>query len=188
MTIADYAVAHVEPLPADLLRIEEEPGVEYVDGRIVEHSMSKESVRVATRIARLLGNADPDERLVEVYGDSLAYRCFPDDPSRFRKPDVSVVTKARLAEAGIVGDIGVMPLRPDLAVEVVSPDDNAYELAVKVEEYIAAGFPQVWVAMPPTRTVTVHVADGATELRREDEILVGHALPAFRCKVSDFFR
>ena len=81
-----------------------------------------------------------------------------------------------------------MPIPPDLAVEVVSPNDLATELDIKVEEYLNNGFALVWVVEPATRTVTIHRADGSlARLHAKDEITGETALPSFRCKVAEFF-
>jgi Uma2 family endonuclease len=81
-----------------------------------------------------------------------------------------------------------MPIPADLAVEVLSPTDLAYDVAAKIDEYLRNGFPLVWVVEPNTRTVVVHRADGSvTKLRDNDEISGESALPDFRCKVAEFF-
>lgn len=188
MIVADVpTVAERDPTPKQMRRIEDEAGVEFVDGKLVEQRVSKESVRIGGKIVRLLGNANV-EQSVEVYQDGLSYRCFADAPKKYRKPDVSVVAKARLAGAGITDDIGVMPIPPDLAVEVVSPGDSANALRRKLDEYRGAGFGQVWLVYPELHGVYVWRSDGfLADLGNEDEITAGPLLPAFRCKVSAFF-
>ena len=49
-------------------------------------------------------------------------------------------------------------LSPDLAVEVISPNDLATEIDQKVAEYLGAGVPLVWVVHPEARAVRVHRA------------------------------
>ena len=44
---------------------------------------------------------------------------------------------------------GFTSIPPDLAVEVVSPNDTVYDLDEKLEDYRAAGIPLVWVVYPP---------------------------------------
>ena len=80
-------------------------------------------------------------------------------------------------------------IAPNLAVEVVSPNDLVYEIDEKVEEYLEAGVELVWVVNPVTRTVRVHRADrpGVT-LREMDELTGDDLLPGFRCRVSDLFQ
>jgi Uma2 family endonuclease len=42
--------------------------------------------------------------------------------------------------------------RPDLAIEIVSPDDEVGEMLTKVGDYLAAGIPSIWVVDPYKRT------------------------------------
>jgi Uma2 family endonuclease len=83
---------------------------------------------------------------------------------------------------------GHIRLAPDLAGEVVSPNDLAYEIDEKVEEFLAAGTTLVWVINPATRTVRAHRADrpGVT-LRADDELTGEDVPPGFRCNVADLF-
>ena len=175
------------PSPEEMRRLEGDAGVEFVDGHLVEQTVSAESVRIGGNIVTKLNNANL-EKSVRVYQDGLSYQCFADAPKKYRQPDASVITKARLAEAGIVGDIGIMPIAPDLAVEVVSPGDSANTLRRKLDEYRAAGFGQVWLVYPELHGVHLWRADGyVADLNGEDEITAGPLLPAFRCKVSELF-
>jgi Uma2 family endonuclease len=50
---------------------------------------------------------------------------------------------------------------PDLAVEILSPDDNAGRLQRKVNRYLAAGTSIVWVLDPDSITVNVYESSGA---------------------------
>ena len=171
----------------ELQNAREAGGVEFVNGHLVEKPVSKESSRVAARIAYLLQHhLQQSGGGAEVYGADLGYQCFPDEPTRFRKPDASVIRRERLAK--LDPDLGLMPIPPDLAVEVLSPTDFAYDVAAKIDEYLRNGFALVWVVEPNTRTVVIHRADGSvTKLRENDEITGESALPGFRCKLAEFF-
>lgn len=181
-------LAHVLT-PEQFRRLEDEPGVEFYDGRLVEqpveYPMSWESSRVAGRIIALLGMAAGEPFEVEIAGSDLAYRCHPTDLKWMRKPDASVIRKERLAN---LGDVGVMPIPPDLAVEVLSPHDLARDVLAKIEAYLQAGFPLVWLVNPELRMVTVYRGDGSvTRLHADDEIDGGDALPRFHRRVADLF-
>jgi Uma2 family endonuclease len=83
---------------------------------------------------------------------------------------------------------GYVRIAPDLAVEVISPNDLAYEVDDKVEEYLRAGVRLVWVVNPQTRTVRIHRADGSIAQRREGEDLTGDdVLPGFVCPLAAVF-
>lgn len=44
-------------------------------------------------------------------------------------------------------------VKPDLVIEIVSPDDQLAEMLEKIGDYIAAGIPYVWVVDPYKRTL-----------------------------------
>jgi Uma2 family endonuclease len=180
------AVYPITPTPDELLRAQNEGGVEFVNGQLVEKPVSLESSRIALRIGFLL------QRYVEQTGEavicdsSLGYQCFADEPDRFRKPDVSAIRRERLA--GLEPDPGLMPIPADLVVEVISPGDTVYDVSKKVEQYLKNGFKLVWVVHPNTKTIVIHRADGSIGKLHEDDEIVGEAiLPGFRCKVAEFF-
>lgn len=180
------------PLPAigptseQLRRLESEGGLEYVDGQLVEKPVSAESSEIEATILILLGNEARKTKEARVYPSSMGYQCFRATPNRFRKPDVTVVRSTRIT--GMDPQTGFMPIPPDLAVEVLSPNDLAYDLIAKIEEYLRNGFPLVWVVHPNTRAVTIHRGDGSIAMLHENDEITGEAaLPSFRCKVAEFF-
>lgn len=170
--------------PEDALQFQGEGGVEYVHGQLVEKPVSIESSEIEVTIAALLRAEAVKTRGARVFPSSMGYQCFRDDPIRFRKPDVSVVRADRLA--GIDPSEGFIPIPPDLAVEVLSPNDLACDVAETVDDYLQNGFPLVWIVHPNTRSVVIHRAGGAVALLHEtDEITAEPALPGFRCKVAE---
>ncbi len=174
------------PTPEEVLRLQSEGGVEFANGRIVEKPVSIDSSAIEAAIIILLGLEAAKSGSARVFPSSMGYQCFSDEPAKFRKPDVSVVRIERLAR--IDPREGFMPIAPDLAVEVTSPNDLADDIAEKVDEYLKNGFPLVWVVQPRTRTVTIHRADGSVSLLHEQNEITGEsALPTFKCKVADFF-
>ena len=173
-----YTVDEFERLPDSV-------GYELVDGHLVERAVSKESSRIAARIIYFLQSATIKTSEAEVYGADLTYTCFKDPAVNGRRADASVVRRSRLKE---IGDVGTMPIPADLVVEVVSPNDEVYELSRKIELYLSSGVGLVWVVEPEPKIVYVHRQDGTvTKLRENDEITGEKALPEFRCKVAEFF-
>jgi Uma2 family endonuclease len=84
--------------------------------------------------------------------------------------------------------IGFFPGAPDLAVEVVSPDDRPAELAAKVAGWLAAGSAAVWVVDPGRRSVAAHHRDGGVELFGAGDVLSGgSALSGFSLPLSLIF-
>jgi Uma2 family endonuclease len=80
------------------------------------------------------------------------------------------------------------PGAPDLAVEVVSPNDTIREIEERVRAWLDAGTKMVWVVNPKWRTVSVHrSATDPTTLTEKDELTGGDVVPGFRCRVRDVF-
>ena len=76
---------------------------------------------------------------------------------------------------------------PDLAVEVISPNNKAGDTHLKVMQLLKAGTRLVWLVYPETRSVVVQTADGATTLSETDTLSGGDVLPGFNIPISDIF-
>ena len=173
--------------PEELLLTPDNGSMELVNGLIVEKNVSRTSSFVEGNAATLFKNSPGAGGVALVYPQSMGYQCFADAPEKVRKPDVTVVRRDRVEALGRE-DSGYMPIVPDLAVEVISPNDVHYAVTEKIREYHAAGFPLVWVLDPSTQTLVVYPNGGdVTLLNAGDEATCESVLPDFRCKVADFF-
>jgi Uma2 family endonuclease len=176
--------------PDDLLRLPDAVNYELVDGKLVERQMGMESSLVALQIGSLFNNFLRENPIGMAFGADASYQCFHDAPDKVRKPDVSFVRMERLP--GGRAPHGHCRVAPDLAVEVVSPKDLAYELESKITDYLEAGVPVVWVVFPPTRRVTIRRPATSplgtiTDLREGETITGEDAMPGFAYSVGDFF-
>jgi len=105
-----------------------------------------------------------------------------------RQPDVSLLAKERLRL--LEGSPRLVAEAPDLAVEVLSPEQHGDAYAIpKVAEYLAAGSKVVWLADPETRTVKAYEAGKPeyTVYSGEDVITLDAIAPGFAARVSSFF-
>jgi Uma2 family endonuclease len=172
--------------PEDLLAMPDAVSYELVDGELVEREMGWKSSVIGGRVFNLLLNHCDAHALGWVAPADASYQCFPDAPNKVRKPDVSFIRLDRMpADEEPEGHCRITP---DLAVEVISPNDLYYKVEDKVEEYLTAGVRLVWVVNPPTRTVHIYRADGTTTLLREADELSGEDVVLdFHCRVSELF-
>jgi Uma2 family endonuclease len=77
---------------------------------------------------------------------------------------------------------------PILAVEILSPSDTQENIAEKVDTYLSAGTPLVWLVDPHFRTVTVHRADRTTETFDHTRTITAEPhLPGFAIAVPKLF-
>lgn len=139
---------------------------------------------VATNIAIALGTFARQHDLGRVVVESGF--TLERDPDTVRGPDVAFVRKDRVPAGGPT--TAFFPGAPDLAVEVVSPDDTAAGLEAKVHEYLSSGTQQVWLAYPESRRVHVYHRDGTARWYTEEDTLEsGDLLPGFSVPVRELF-
>lgn len=175
-----------EITPEDLLDMPDAAGYELVGGQLVERNVSTLSALVEGLVYEMIQGYVRPNKLGLVWPGTLGIQCFPRHPKMVRKPDVSFVKADRLSAKLL--ETGHFPLAPDLAVEVISPGDLAHEVAEKIEEYLQAGVPMVWIIEPELRIVDVYRKSGInSRLREGDELLGEDVLPGFRCKVAELF-
>ncbi len=150
-----------------------------VSGAGVLHGLIVETVMHLLRQIVRAGN------LGLVLPDNTGY-LLRRDPDLVRIPDTSYVSWDRVPPEGIPQ--GFLPGAPDLAVEVVSPNDPAQEIFTKVHEYLETGTRMVWILWPENRSVTLYGPDGSIRELGPDEVLEGgDVLPGFSTQVSTFF-
>lgn len=108
------------------------------------------------------------------------------DPDTVRAPDVFFLSRERMPAGGIPKGYWSGP--PDLAVEVVSPNDRRRKVEEKARAWLAAGARAVMVVDPPTRTATIFRSDvEAVFLHGDERVELGDVVPGWSPRVGDFF-
>lgn len=156
---------------------------ELVDGAIVVSPAGSRHGRVSLKLAaRLLAHVEKNA-LGYVFDSSTGFRL---PGGNVRSPDVGFVARGRFEREEIPA--GFSPIPPDLAVEVLSPDDRARAVLDKVGEYLQAAVRAVWVIDPEGRTATVYRSlTDVRVLTASDTIDGGDVTPGFRCRVGELF-
>ena len=104
------------------------------------------------------------------------------NPDTVRAPDVAFISTARLPDPP---PHGFAELAPDLAVEVLSPDDRPGAVLAKVADWLNAGARLVWVVDPLRVIARVYRADGSESMLDETDALRGEdLLPGFEYPLS----
>lgn len=159
---------------------------ELVEGQLEEQAVSNLAGAVASKITVRLGAFAEANRLGEVFNAETLYRCIPRRPKTVRKPDVSFIARDRLPKDWATSNS--FTIAPDLAVEVLSPNDLITRVHKKLREYQRAGVKLIWLIDPEQRFISVKHADGkAYDLQESDELTGEDVLPGFRCRVADLF-
>jgi Uma2 family endonuclease len=83
-----------------------------------------------------------------VFAAETGFKIF-DNPDTVRVPDTAFVRQERIEAVGETE--GYWPGAPDLAVEVVSPNDRFAEVEEKVTDWLAAGTRMMLIANPRAR-------------------------------------
>jgi Uma2 family endonuclease len=161
--------------------------LELVEGEIREMSPSGGAHGgVVSKADRFIGDYVERNQLGYVTGAETGYTLHKNPRGRdtVRAPDVGFVRAERLPD-GLPN--GYIPFAPDLAVEVVSPNDTAQDIHDKVQDYLRYGTLLVWVLYPKTRTAMAHTGEGAITLRANEVLDGGDVLPGFSVKLSEIF-
>ncbi|MBV8130388.1 MAG: Uma2 family endonuclease [Planctomycetaceae bacterium] len=170
--------------PEDLLAMPDGKSYELVGGQLEERQMGIESSWVAGRIFARLDRFCEEHKTGWALPADSGYQCFPHDPGMVRRPDASFVKTGRFP--GDVLPKGWAKSPPDLAVEVVSPNDLVYKLEEKLNDYRKVGVPLIWVINPESRTVMVYRRDGSISRLLDDDELSGEdVVPGFRCPIRE---
>jgi Uma2 family endonuclease len=156
-----------------------------VEHRAAERNMGAQSSQVALNIMSLVRLHARERNLGKTFGPDCGYE-LPSDTKKSRFPDGSLVMHGRLPEDRTPE--GNLKIAPDFALEVVSPNDSAYEVEEKRVAYLRAGVHLLWVVYPPTRTVFVHRPGGFVAVLGEaDTVSDEDVLAGFACPVARFF-
>ena len=157
---------------------------ELVEGQLIEMSPSSEPHgRLTAEFAYLLTTHVRAHKLGQVYGAETGFK-LGKSPDTVLGADAAFVAKARLKRVRRRYFEGA----PDLAVEIVSPDNTRAEMHDKVKRYFQAGARLVWVAYPRARAIYVYTAPTEVKILEADDTLTGgDVLPGFSVKVADIF-
>jgi Uma2 family endonuclease len=137
---------------------------------------------IARRTAAKLGDFVDKHQL----GDVVVEGGFQLSSTVMVVPDAAFIGNVKLAQ--ITEPQKYLPFAPDLAVEVVSPNDTANEIQDKVNLYLAAGTALVWVMYPAHKQVAIHRSDHTSKTVSKDGTLDGgDVLPGLKLSVSTLF-
>jgi Uma2 family endonuclease len=163
---------------------------ELINGELRERPMTKRNrwhSRVVSRVAHFL--EDWRDQQAQCPGDSFSGEVgciLRRNPDLTVGIDVAFVAKETLAQQS--GTTSLIEGAPLLAVEVLSPTDTHEDISEKVEWYLAAGTPLVWVMDPDFRTITVYRNDAPPQLfNHHQEVTAEPHLPGFKVPVAKLF-
>ena len=186
-----YAVAELFPLQgqwtdAEYLALNTNRLIELVDGNLEVLEMPTPYHQlIVLRLGALLYTFVAARQLGQVLVAPLRVRLWP---GRFREPDLVFMAAAH-ADRITKKYWGV----PDLAIEIISPDDPDRDRVIKKTEYAQAGIPEYWILDPEEKTLEVNLLPAEEEEYQLSQTLgiqdslASAQLPGFELILADLF-
>jgi Uma2 family endonuclease len=139
---------------------------------------------IASNIVWALGNFVKSKKIGRISTAEAGF-FISHNPDTVRAPDVAFVRAERIPAGG---QKKFFDGPPDLAVEVLSPDDRTSEVNAKIYNWLEAGCVQVWVVDPQNKTVTVYRSRREVAVfTLEDTLTADDLLPGFSLPVAEIF-
>jgi Uma2 family endonuclease len=157
---------------------------EVVDGkREMKEAAGARQGGITARLLGKIGLYVEDNFLGGVYTPDTTFLVGSNE----RLPDIGFVAADRIPEDG--EPESMWTIAPDLAVEVVSPNDLLEKVTAKINNYFAADVREVWLVSPEHQIITIyHSPTRTTILTAEDELTSEELLPGFRCQIKEIFQ
>jgi len=153
---------------------------ELYNGKVVFKMAAYAHGKIQLRIAMKLGSYLESNPIGEAVTETN-FQLWPERRNQSRIPDIAFVKKERVpADQWRFAD-----LAPDLAVEIISPEDNFLKVMNKVDAYLEQGTQIVWVVIADTREVLVCTAASKHSVR--DVLTAPELLPGFELPVEKIF-
>lgn len=146
----------------EYLRTTYDPDMEYVDGQLVDRHVGK---YLHSRLLALIAFALGARERVRRFRVFIEQRVRVREQACYRIPDICVKAPPHATTP-------ILEL-PDLAIEVISPDDEIGEMLTKAGDYLASGVPHIWLVDPYKRTLIEVDRDG---IRRPASTVLSTAL------------
>lgn len=155
---------------------------EFVGGETVNVVTHPLSSKIAGKFLIHIGSFVYDKDIGHVTGADGGYQVGRE---RYM-PDVGYISFSR--QPVLQSEEGYIPVAPDLAVEVVSPNDTPRQITIKVSNYLAAGT-VVWVVYPDDEQVDIHIPGKSVQVVTKDETFEGGiVLPDFKLNLGNIFK
>lgn len=100
-------------------------------------------------------------------------------------PDVLYISDDRLSRDRILDEPCLVP--PELAIEIISPDQSFGEISGKAMDYLNAGVSRVWVVDAKVKTITIFYPDSPPQTLRGDELITDELFPGLEFTPSQIF-
>jgi Uma2 family endonuclease len=102
-----------------------------------------------------------------------------------RSPDLAIILGDRREE---LENAKVIPIVPEIAIEVLSPSETARMIHRKLRQYFEAGVKEVWLIDPESREVEIWTGPQIPDYELSgDAVITSALLPGFSLKLEELF-
>jgi Uma2 family endonuclease len=164
---------------------------EIMEGELVEREpMSSKSVVARDNLFRFLDKVVLSQKNGYLFGDGMIYYMWKTEKGIRGAfiPDISFIRKEKRLKEWTLEDN--YPGAPDLAIEVLSPSNDADTMLQKVRLYLERGTEQVWLVYPEAAEIHLYLRDNPQQVRvyRGTEKLDASAFfPGVAIAIADLF-
>lgn len=157
---------------------------EMINGTLIEKVYGFQKSQIGMRIGCEMLKIIKDQDLGFVTGTGGPYRM---KSGNIRMPDAAYVSWKSCDSRKKCFDYPIGLMSPEIVCDVFTEHHTAKEIAAKREDYLETGVKLVWIIDPRKRTVTVHRADGTSEVLDHKAKLTGETvLPGFKLEIGKF--
>jgi Uma2 family endonuclease len=104
-----------------------------------------------------------------------------------RRPDVAFLSAERWPLNRPIPSVGDWQVVPELAIEVVSPNDAYSEVMAKTKEYFHYGVKEVWLVDPTLQRANLYSSLDEVRIVGADKQIETSLLPGFSIRTADLF-
>ena len=141
--------------------------------------------RIAAKINKLLAMHVDDQQLGVTFAAETGF-LISTDPDTVRAPDAAFVCKEKMEQ--LDDDSGFLPFAPDLAVEVVSPNDSFAAVEKKAFSWLDAGTQLVLIVEPESETVHAYRSRSNIKVLSSDDIIdAADVIAGWTARVAELF-
>ncbi|MEA5574689.1 Uma2 family endonuclease [Calothrix sp. UHCC 0171] len=101
-------------------------------------------------------------------------------------PDLLYISYTRLNRDSVMDE--ACPVPPELAIEIISPDQTFAEMTEKATNYLQAGVLRVWVVDAKAKAITIFYPDAPPQTKRGNDTLADLLLEGITFTPQDIFQ
>jgi Uma2 family endonuclease len=157
---------------------------ERIGGKFVEKPMSAFAIWLGSELYDLLKAAGKATGTGQAFNEMVFILDVERDLRR--RPDVAFVSKETWPLEKMPPWETDWPIAPDLAVEILSPNNTMNDMMRKVRDYFRHGVKEVWLALPEERSVHIYTGPKSVTILDVGDTLSTQLIPGWSIVVGEW--